>query len=640
MLRLTTMGRIYFCLLGAIWQLSYCKDILRQHNFFHSRDLQTVTVVNNGVECAQGSPAVLEEYPYAVTVRNPIDRQVPNAFLLCGGVLIDSETILTSAACVWTDVVNAVPFNLVDRNPINQTFDLEFLAAVAPYCTHGNGGEVVDVYGYHMMEGYDGWPADGNSVALLKLTSPQTFLAPSEIPPLRTTPLPTGSSLTMVGNGARTNEQANLQDRTSSFPYKAIQYETITDEECEEMLKALFENKQLDLSTESCAVVSADQDPRVSICNGDDGNPLIDEQGNIAGVVTWWSVNYCEVPKDQTMPVVFADVSKTKVQDFIEKSKSASLTTPPNIVDDCANDQTLDTAPYVVSLQMERPYNRNEFVHFCGGVLIDNGKRVLTNAQCIWNEQFPFDDGSVGTIDYRYFLGYNPYADEYDYDESTIPFLYAALSPRCRHFNGDQQRLLLKSYKIHPRYNGNPMDGYDIAIIDLDGSFPATNQFKNFQSQIQVPLNEDDVTDLTFYGWGASFPEEARNDDAVFWNNYSPAKELPMELITYNECVQTLLSSDTRNTLPLSGTICAIQGAEYTGVNMCTYDIGGPLVGKSGAGSDMLVGLLGWQMERLCLGDGDFPEVFTDVREFSDFILSVISPEEVVGVARSSGNLG
>lgn len=73
----------------------------------------------------------------------------------------------------------------------------------------------------------------------------------------------------------------------------------------------------------------------------------------------------------------------------------------------------------------------------------------------------------------------------FDFRTPDMPFngeffledLQAALAPRCRNLNSNYERKIVRSYHIHPMYNGNPNDGYDVAILDLDTSSPFPAEF-------------------------------------------------------------------------------------------------------------------------------------------------------------------
>eukprot|EP01023_Acetabularia_acetabulum_P047916 TRINITY_DN5052_c0_g1_i9.p1 TRINITY_DN5052_c0_g1~~TRINITY_DN5052_c0_g1_i9.p1 ORF type:complete len:620 (-),score=90.87 TRINITY_DN5052_c0_g1_i9:671-2530(-) len=579
-------------------------------------------------ECFKGSKKVLTQYPYEVALRNPIDKN-PNEYVLCSGSLIDPFTILTSAGCIWQNVVNGIPFDLNGLNPVNNTFDLEFKAAVAPYCAQGDGAQLVDLYGYQLMEYYDGWPVHGNAAALIKMTEPVSSIAAKDIPELRRSELPVGSVLTMVAFGAQTNAQASLQDQQSSYPHKKIEFVTISDSECRRLITQQFENKELDTATETCAVVNGDFD--IGVCNGDDGSTLLDQDGKIVGTLTWWTVNRCEVTKDSTMPIVFADVTKTKVADFIRDAKDKPLTKPPNVTDGCANGQLFDEAPFTVSVQIPQYTNPDNFHHVCNAILIDDGKRIMTSASCVWNDYFPAPTGQSVAYDLRDYTA--------PYSGSFIPqFIFATLAPRCRNLNSQFERSSIVSYHIHPQYNGNPNDGYDIAILDLEVPFPAENAFNSLPLQERLDIR--DFSEATFYGWGASFQQEARQDEKGVFNNYTPGKAVPMKLIPDNDCARTLLLENTKNNFDRLTEFCALIDSNTANFqDLCMYDVGGPLISQTN-GQLQLLGLMTKQQDRRCLGGRDFPKVFTEVGALAEFILEVVGDFQLEAVARSSMILG
>eukprot|EP01026_Neomeris_dumetosa_P055122 TRINITY_DN49895_c1_g1_i2.p1 TRINITY_DN49895_c1_g1~~TRINITY_DN49895_c1_g1_i2.p1 ORF type:complete len:361 (+),score=37.61 TRINITY_DN49895_c1_g1_i2:45-1127(+) len=355
------MSILLGCAIGRPW----VDDI----NLSHSLRLLQQTQDNE--TCYKGSPAVLEDYPYVVSLRNPADLERQNEIVICGGVLLDLDTLLTTAGCLKQNVASSVPHNLIDFTQLNRTFQIEFKIAIAPYCTHGDGAELVDAFGYHILEDYDGWPSNGSALAMIELKQPVTTVSAGEIPPLRTRKMSAGERLRMVGHGVRTNRQQFRQDFNYSYPPKIIDFVTISMERCNELLSEMREAKvALQENSEACAVIDDTQDPSIGICNGDDGNPLFDENGETVGIITWWTNNVCENTKTQNMPVVFMDLTKPRLREFIDTSTRQQITNPRNMSDGCANGQVLEEAPYTVSLQRRESHG---YVHMCGGVLIDEG---------------------------------------------------------------------------------------------------------------------------------------------------------------------------------------------------------------------------------------------------------------------------
>eukprot|EP01026_Neomeris_dumetosa_P001285 TRINITY_DN10319_c0_g1_i7.p1 TRINITY_DN10319_c0_g1~~TRINITY_DN10319_c0_g1_i7.p1 ORF type:complete len:861 (-),score=134.17 TRINITY_DN10319_c0_g1_i7:1166-3748(-) len=294
---------------------------------------------------------------------------------------------------------------------------------------------------------------------------------------------------------------------------------------------------------------------------------------------------------------------------------------------------------FAISLQFPRPDDsRNEgpadYVHFCGGTLIDNGKRVLTAASCIWNNEFEFTNPSDNVADFRNSESNSSHTGTF----KNNVLIFAALAPRCRHFQGVVSRSKVTNYYIHPQYNGNPGAGYDIAIVDLKKPFDgrwSDNSFKEyieeFQSsdldKLEFPSN---VTDLKFFGWGAQHPEEAQEDDRIFWMNISPAKEVSLVPMDTNVCINALILSNPELDIPRSTALCATQDERNNITNICTFDVGSPLVGQFKDSSEpQVLGVLTMNQDRICTDKAGDLEVFTDIRKVSEFLMNVLEPKEL-----------
>eukprot|EP01023_Acetabularia_acetabulum_P025710 TRINITY_DN24554_c0_g2_i1.p1 TRINITY_DN24554_c0_g2~~TRINITY_DN24554_c0_g2_i1.p1 ORF type:complete len:378 (+),score=40.96 TRINITY_DN24554_c0_g2_i1:133-1134(+) len=304
--------------------------------YVHQRNLLQVDAVN----CSKGSDKILEDFPSFVSLRVSMmyNQTHPNVNSYCGGVLISSDRLITSTGCIYQSYGGeSVPVHLVYDNLVNRTFDTEFVTAVAPYCRPGDGAEIVQILGYHYMESvYTGSAKDGNAISVLDLKENVTSISWQKIPPLRNTTLPDNTTITMVGHGAATNEENLFQDFSKSRPPKIIQYVTISNQQCQSLLNNLLSDKKLDDGTETCAVVLEERKEEVGICNSDDGNPLYDSDGNIVGVVTWWPpTDSCDKPKDKTQPIIFANVAKSGVHEFIHFAETESLYFPPIVTEVC-----------------------------------------------------------------------------------------------------------------------------------------------------------------------------------------------------------------------------------------------------------------------------------------------------------------
>eukprot|EP01025_Chloroclados_australasicus_P033549 TRINITY_DN3425_c0_g1_i3.p1 TRINITY_DN3425_c0_g1~~TRINITY_DN3425_c0_g1_i3.p1 ORF type:complete len:1239 (-),score=140.11 TRINITY_DN3425_c0_g1_i3:2114-5830(-) len=565
--------------------------------------------------CSKGSSWTLDaEYTSVVSLRNP--QPVPGYFdtVLCGGALIDSLTIATSAKCIWDELAQGVPHD-IRLNPINRTFGfLEFQAAVAPLCTEGDGFGLEKILGYELMNNYNGIYDDGTALALMYLNESIPFKI--TYPQIRNTSMEEGGELTMIGHG---NHPPTLEG--DSFIAKKIAYEKISDTLCQSLIQRWQEDKLLQTQTESCAIVSEVRND-TNICDGDYGNPLFDDKGNLVGVVTWWTVNrpQCDGdPRDQTMPIVYADFSKNKNEQFLQDSNYESMFTAPNVVEGCKDGVSLlQDDNFTVSIQVQRYYDTSLFSHFCGGVLIANGTRVLTAAQCIWNNDMspPWDVRQNG----RKRVG-----------KPATP-VFASLAPLCRHQEGIDKRVLVTKYAFPQQYNGkNVNQGYDIAILDLEEGFDPEFSFPNFEENLDLGERTlQSVQNLTFIGWGAENNNEAifANDRTIYKNNYVPAKVIQLQRIRLvNDCKEELSKIRSSYKINDNTHICANQPVTPI-QDICVYDNGGPLTGKISIDNQeeqlVLIGIKSWQQDRVCMDTPSMPQVFTSVASVKGFIMDTL----------------
>eukprot|EP01025_Chloroclados_australasicus_P061853 TRINITY_DN8124_c0_g1_i1.p1 TRINITY_DN8124_c0_g1~~TRINITY_DN8124_c0_g1_i1.p1 ORF type:complete len:1161 (+),score=110.82 TRINITY_DN8124_c0_g1_i1:144-3626(+) len=569
--------------------------------------------------CEIESPWVVEEFPSLVSVRNP--QQVPGYYntVMCGGVLINPLTIMTAATCLWREVKEGQGIRHDIRiNPINNTFGfLELNAAIAPLCTQGEGLGLESIVGYEIMKEYDGWQQNGNALGLLYLNESIPYNI--SFPEIRNFPMDLGSKLIMVGHGERP-----LQYEDKSYTAKKVQYQTISDQVCRERLSLWPDDgKELKNDTESCAVV-IEEGSDIGVCTNDDGNPLFDEDGNLAGIVTWWSVNDCDVNKTQNMPLIYADLAKIKNQQFLNNSHYESMFTLPNVVEGCEDGAFLSNEEFTVSIQVTRYYDNTLFTHVCGGVLISNGTRVLTAAQCIWNIEMtpPWDVRAWKNNKNRHF------------GEPATP-MYASLAPLCRHQEGIEKRMLITNYRFPQKYKGKPSNGNDIAVLDLEDGFSPELSFPYFEETLQEWKQKlGQVQNARFIGWGAENDIESKleNDDSVYKNNYFPAKNVSLEVIEkINVCKEELVKRNNQNELDDQTHICAnftkTQG-DIQGI--CVYDNGGPLVGVTevdGIQRTVLVGIKSWKQDRQCIDTPSLPQVFTNVYSVRNFLLEALDLE-------------
>eukprot|EP01025_Chloroclados_australasicus_P026696 TRINITY_DN2650_c0_g2_i3.p1 TRINITY_DN2650_c0_g2~~TRINITY_DN2650_c0_g2_i3.p1 ORF type:complete len:471 (-),score=31.02 TRINITY_DN2650_c0_g2_i3:99-1364(-) len=253
--------------------------------------------------------------------------------------------------------------------------------------------------------------------------------------------------------------------------------------------------------------------------------------------------------------------------------------------------------PFAVSLQAVSSIDSSYYQHFCGGAMIGE-RTVLTAGHCIFD--------LFADVDFRQ-------TDEPEGQLNTE--IWVAIEPLCRHQEGIGRFKVIK-YFLPEQYNGNILQGYDIAILLLEESseaynsaFPDVSQSANYNGQ-----------DLTVIGWGFTNEEEATTSDA-----FKTTVEVLQQANLQYEGKDREACGDN---LPYDQFCANFISITDDGLmaDSCGGDSGSPILiqNDNADAQRTIVGVVSWGAARRCTGTDGLPGVYTEVSLHLDWIEQVL----------------
>eukprot|EP01025_Chloroclados_australasicus_P014692 TRINITY_DN1691_c0_g1_i1.p1 TRINITY_DN1691_c0_g1~~TRINITY_DN1691_c0_g1_i1.p1 ORF type:complete len:691 (+),score=30.43 TRINITY_DN1691_c0_g1_i1:288-2075(+) len=226
---------------------------------------------------------------------------------------------------------------------------------------------------------------------------------------------------------------------------------------------------------------------------------------------------------------------------------------------------------------------------------------VLTAAHCLREESTTRAHNLVGN-------------QQYEGQMQGARQVYAAIAPHCRHQQG-KARLKVERFYMPTQYTNNVYDGYDIALIVLEGfgSLPldVVATYPKILSTDAIPDNSV----LSIIGWGKTSIDE----------------DLGSTVVPLQEATQQLYDTYTCNNgvQPFSVQIDLQICTKYVEANndglradTCQGDSGGPLLYIDPVNTSNItqIGITSWGPEATCSGRSGLPGIYTNIGVHIDWI--------------------
>jgi secreted trypsin-like serine protease len=223
-------------------------------------------------------------------------------------------------------------------------------------------------------------------------------------------------------------------------------------------------------------------------------------------------------------------------------------------------------------------YNDEMDTKFCGGTLIDPNW-ILTSFGCVREAVSPA-------------IAIHAVVGAHRKEEIDL----------CDHINVECHIISQENLFVNPNFNKVSWE-YDFALLYLHN--PSNFSTVKINTDTNVPVEKDKVT---VAGWGSA--KDSNND------NYYPdvSQEAELEVISRDACLQKYQN------VPLTTNMQCVTG--YGTSAFCRGDFGGPVIMKSNASSDILVGIMSWTGSSGCT---KVPNVYGRVSSAAPWINSKIT---------------
>lgn len=208
-------------------------------------------IAPRGSDIVGGTTAALGEFPYIVSL-----SQGGSHF--CGGVLIDSRTVVTAGHCTEGQRASSVKVR-------------------AGTITWASGGTQVGVSSLTLHPSYtvDSQGVPDNDIGVWHLSTPiatSSTIGYATLPAQGSDPS-AGTTLTVAGWGTTSENSNSLPSALRKVSVPVVARSTCNSEYSGEISNNMF-----------CAAVAAGGKDS---CSGDSGGPIVDPSGTLVGVVSW-----------------------------------------------------------------------------------------------------------------------------------------------------------------------------------------------------------------------------------------------------------------------------------------------------------------------------------------------------------------